>query len=275
MFDVLPTITDVSPQMGAPGTAVTITGTALTGATFVSFGGIVTSNLTVNSDNEITVQVPSNALGGLLSVGTPAGVALDGLFTVLGFNRLYFTPPFAVASTTNGQLTINLHIDRTNGQPTQTTTARYIVQKIWGRGYAVGLRSAEPGVEFTQTQGSVTFAPNSTDQTVNIIFPENSPYVSPSLFAVWLGYPSSDSELAEPRQAAVVRDYSDYSPNKYQTRLFRNPCTVPLNPKLTMDWSPLHLGNYEHNRWRRSRISLWNRFQRTYRFRPHSNPTQG
>jgi hypothetical protein len=238
VFNVLPTISDVSPRVGAPGTTVTITGTALTGASSVAFGGIVTSNIMVNSDNQITVQVPSNAVGGLLSVGTPSGVALDGLFSVVGFNNLYFSTPSVIASATNPQVTINLHIDRANGQPTKSTTARYVVQHAWEKGYWSGLRSAEPGVEFIETQGSVTFAPTDTDQKITINIPTNSPWLSPSVFSVWLATPSPDAELAEPEQTGIVREYSDNLANRFKVQLLPSVYKLSSNLKYNLDWSP-------------------------------------
>ena len=55
-----PTVTTVSPDYGPPGggTAVTITGTAFTGATVVDFGTTAASTFTVVSDTTITTKAP-------------------------------------------------------------------------------------------------------------------------------------------------------------------------------------------------------------------------
>jgi len=71
-----PTITNVSPNSGTPGTVVIITGTGFTGATSVLFGN-VTSSFTVNSSVQITATVP---------VGTPVGTVDIRVTTAGGSN---------------------------------------------------------------------------------------------------------------------------------------------------------------------------------------------
>src|SRR6266508_3652342 len=62
-----PTISSFSPTSGPAGTAVTITGTAFTGATAVRFGG-VRASFVVNSATQITATVPVGAVTGKISV---------------------------------------------------------------------------------------------------------------------------------------------------------------------------------------------------------------
>ncbi|WP_435059859.1 IPT/TIG domain-containing protein [Streptomyces sp. bgisy060] len=59
------TITSVSPAKGpqAGGTVVTITGTALDGASTVTFGGKPGTNLRVQSATQLTVTTPSGTAG--------------------------------------------------------------------------------------------------------------------------------------------------------------------------------------------------------------------
>jgi len=77
-----PAITAFSPSSGSPGTSVTITGTAFTGATSVSFNG-TTASFTVSSDTQITATVPSGAASGPISVTTGGGTATSSAsFTV-------------------------------------------------------------------------------------------------------------------------------------------------------------------------------------------------
>src|SRR6476661_4047147 len=73
LMPVLPTVTSFTPTRGPWGTSVVITGTNLTGATAVSFGGTVATAFTVNSATQITATVPVGAATGIVSVTTPAG----------------------------------------------------------------------------------------------------------------------------------------------------------------------------------------------------------
>jgi hypothetical protein len=70
-----PTITSISPTSGMVGTTVTITGSGLTGATSVKFGGGVSAAFTVVSDTSVTATVPSGARNGAITVTTPNGSA--------------------------------------------------------------------------------------------------------------------------------------------------------------------------------------------------------
>ena len=73
-----PTISSVSPATGtaAGGTSVAITGTGLTGATGVYFGGTAAASFTVNSATQITAVTPARAAGTAdVSVTTGGGVA--------------------------------------------------------------------------------------------------------------------------------------------------------------------------------------------------------
>ena len=66
-FAVAATITSFSPTSGAPGTHVTITGSAFTGATAAKFNGVAAA-FTVNSSTQITATVPATANTGPISV---------------------------------------------------------------------------------------------------------------------------------------------------------------------------------------------------------------
>ncbi len=71
----VPTITSFTPASGPVGTAVTITGTGLTGATDVSFGTVSASSFTVDSDTQITALVPAGFDKAIILVTTPGGTA--------------------------------------------------------------------------------------------------------------------------------------------------------------------------------------------------------
>jgi hypothetical protein len=72
-FSILPKITGFSPQSGAVGTSVTITGSALTGALFVRFNGTV-ATFTIDSYTQITATVPAGATTGRIIVRTAGGM---------------------------------------------------------------------------------------------------------------------------------------------------------------------------------------------------------
>lgn len=73
-----PTLTGVSPNSGstAGGTSVTLSGTNLTGASAVSFGGAAGSGIIINSATSVTVTTPPSAAGTVnVAITTPGGTA--------------------------------------------------------------------------------------------------------------------------------------------------------------------------------------------------------
>jgi uncharacterized repeat protein (TIGR03803 family) len=82
-FRVTPQILSFKPPSGPVGTQVMITGVSLTQTTKVSFGGVVASSFTVNSDKLITATVPTGAQTGHIAITTKGGGAVSsGVFTV-------------------------------------------------------------------------------------------------------------------------------------------------------------------------------------------------
>lgn len=74
----LPTVTGLSPTSGGTGggTSVTITGTNLTGAIAVYFGGVPATSFTINSGTQITATSPAQSAGTLdVTVVTFAGTS--------------------------------------------------------------------------------------------------------------------------------------------------------------------------------------------------------
>lgn len=70
-----PVITSIAPESGTTGTSVVITGTGFTGATGVTFDGIV-SAFTVNSNTQITATAPTHVAGEVdVRVTTAAGTS--------------------------------------------------------------------------------------------------------------------------------------------------------------------------------------------------------
>ncbi|MBX3279174.1 MAG: carboxypeptidase regulatory-like domain-containing protein [Acidobacteria bacterium] len=66
-----PTVNNISPSSGAPGSTVTITGTNFTGVTGVRFSNNVAANFTVTSNTQITGTVPSEAVTGPITIIKP------------------------------------------------------------------------------------------------------------------------------------------------------------------------------------------------------------
>jgi len=87
-----PTITSFAPGSGAVGTSVTLTGSAFSGATAVTFGGVPAS-FSVASATSIIATVPTTAASGVVTVTTPGGTAQTATaFTVTP------TPAFSLSA---------------------------------------------------------------------------------------------------------------------------------------------------------------------------------
>ena len=92
-----PVLTSVTPNQGsnAGGTVVTLTGTGLSGATSVTFGGVPATSFTVLSNTQITAVTPGGITGTVpVAVTTAAG-------TASGVN-FYFLPPPILTSAAPG-----------------------------------------------------------------------------------------------------------------------------------------------------------------------------
>jgi hypothetical protein len=76
-FRVLPRITSVSPASGPAGTSVTITGSGFTDVKTVKFNGVPAVAPSIDSDHQITAQVPATATSGRIAVTTAGGIAVS------------------------------------------------------------------------------------------------------------------------------------------------------------------------------------------------------
>jgi uncharacterized repeat protein (TIGR03803 family) len=82
-FRVTPQLKSFNPTSGPVGTPVTITGVSLTQTKKVTFGGVKQTSFTVNSDTQVTANVPTGAKTGKIAITTPGGAATSsGTFTV-------------------------------------------------------------------------------------------------------------------------------------------------------------------------------------------------
>lgn len=96
-----PIITSFTPNTGAAGTTITITGTNFTGATSVSFGGVAATSFAVVNPTTITAVVGTGATG-IVSVTTPGGTA-----TKSGFTFSTVTAVIDPSSVNSAELTVN------------------------------------------------------------------------------------------------------------------------------------------------------------------------
>jgi hypothetical protein len=73
----VPSLNSISPGQGtiSGGTTVTLTGSGLTGATAVAFGGTAATSFTVNSDTQITAVAPAGTGIVLVTVTGPGGTS--------------------------------------------------------------------------------------------------------------------------------------------------------------------------------------------------------
>ncbi|MFE3800415.1 beta strand repeat-containing protein, partial [Nocardia tengchongensis] len=80
-YIAVPALTAIVPSSGpvAGGTTVVLTGTALTGATAVDFGGTPATSFTVDSATQITAVTPAESAGTVLVTVTTAGGTVDGV----------------------------------------------------------------------------------------------------------------------------------------------------------------------------------------------------
>jgi hypothetical protein len=80
VFKVSPKITGFSPTSALPGESIMILGSNFTGATSVKFGTLSASptDITIDSDTQITVKVPLTAITGKISVTTANGTGISG-----------------------------------------------------------------------------------------------------------------------------------------------------------------------------------------------------
>ncbi len=110
-----PTLTSFSPTAGAIGTAVTLTGTNLTGATAVKFKG-TTATFTVVSATQITTSVPTGTATGLIQIVTPGGLANSASAFTVGATAPSTTTQPANATVTVG-VTATFNVAATGTAP--------------------------------------------------------------------------------------------------------------------------------------------------------------
>jgi uncharacterized repeat protein (TIGR03803 family) len=74
-FRVTPQLDVFSPKMGPVGTQVQITGVSLTQTRAVTFGGVRATEVSIDSDTQVTATVPADAKSGPITITTVGGTA--------------------------------------------------------------------------------------------------------------------------------------------------------------------------------------------------------
>jgi len=96
----VPVIASFTPDTGPAGTPVTIAGTHLTGATSLSFGGVLATSWSVTDDYHIAGNVPADAVTGSITVITPGGTCTSGA----AYTVTVFTPSISDFSPRQGSV---------------------------------------------------------------------------------------------------------------------------------------------------------------------------
>ena len=193
-----PTVTSVSPSSGTAGggTPVTITGTNLTGATSVTFGGTAGS-ITANSATSITVTSPPHAAGAFdVVVTTPGGSSATSA------NSKYTYTPLPTLSIDNvskaegntGTSTMTFTVTLSAASASAVTVA-----------YATSNGTATAGSDYTATGGTLTFAPGVTSQTINVDIVGDTVVEPNETFTVTLSSPSG-ATLGTPSGTGTIQN---------------------------------------------------------------------
>lgn len=103
LANAAPTITSFTPTGAGSGVSVVITGTVLSNASAVSFGGTAATSFVVNSATQITAIVASGASGSV-SVTSPGGTASLAGFTYIAAPTISYFSPYR----TNGATTVTI-----------------------------------------------------------------------------------------------------------------------------------------------------------------------
>ena len=166
-----PTVTLVSPSAGplGGGTSVTVTGTNLTGASAVNFGGSAGTGVVVNSATSVTATSPAEAAGTVdITVVTPIGLTA----TSAGDQYTYSTgPSVSSVSPTSGPSSGGTSVTVNGANFTGTTAVKFgsvagtnIVVNGGGTSLTVTSPAGSPGtVDITVTATGGTSATSAAD----------------------------------------------------------------------------------------------------------------
>jgi len=149
-YVALPAVSAISPTAGpvSGGTPVTITGSNLTGATAVSFGGTAALGFTVNGATQITATAPAGSAGAVadITVTTPAGTSTDSAADHYSYTA---GPAVTALSPARGPATGGTSVTITGANLTGTTAVNF------GANAATGF-TVVSGTQITATAPSGT-----------------------------------------------------------------------------------------------------------------------
>ena len=168
-----PVITSFTPVSSGTGKTVTISGTNLSNASIVSFGGTAATSFVVNSSSLITAVIGSGTSGSV-SVTTPGGTAsLAGFTYVAAPTITYFTP-----TKTNGGTTVTITGTNFNNATVVTFGGTAAVT------YTVVSNTVITAVLGTGTSGNITVVtPGGTATASGFVY--GIPYTSIDVLAGW------------------------------------------------------------------------------------------
>jgi Concanavalin A-like lectin/glucanases superfamily/IPT/TIG domain/Abnormal spindle-like microcephaly-assoc'd, ASPM-SPD-2-Hydin len=170
----LPTVTNVSPASGTNlgGTSVMITGTAFTGATAVTFGGVAATSVVVTNDTTLTCTTPAGTVG-------PASVLVTNPYGTNLANTLYeylLVPEITVTETGVGAVTDGGSFAFGFNNVGTTLTKTFTLENSGSANLTLGtvtLTGMDSG-QFSLTQpGTATLAP-SASTTFTVTFSPTS-----------------------------------------------------------------------------------------------------
>jgi hypothetical protein len=159
----VPSITSFTPPSGPPGTTVTVTGSAFTGATSVSFGATPAASFTVDSDTQITATVPVGAKTAPIRVTTAAGTG---------------------SSPTNFKVTVVVSSFSPNRGPVGTTVTVTGVGFTNASGVLFGSTAATTFTVDSDTQITTTVPAGAVTGLIKVTVPSNGAGKSATSFTV-------------------------------------------------------------------------------------------
>ncbi|MGD1118416.1 MAG: hypothetical protein ABR886_02900 [Dehalococcoidales bacterium] len=127
-----PTITGISPSSAAAGATVTITGTNFISGTLVYFNGVQSPSTSINSNTQVTAQVPDLGMGNTnnvpVVVSNSAGTVTSNTFNYLG-NGTTSTPTPTPTTTPSTQTTTPFTLSKppSSRVPGQSQPGNYLL----------------------------------------------------------------------------------------------------------------------------------------------------
>jgi hypothetical protein len=190
---ITPTISAFTPSSGAAGTLVTITGTNLSNALSVTFGGVASTIITSDVSTQIVAFVPTGAVTGTISVTTSQGTATSAsVFTVSSAQ----TAPTPTISPDGGTFTSSQTVTITD-----SNSSAHIYYTVNG---------TTPTVNSTPYAGNIIVTSSETINAVAVVSSEANSAVASAVFLIGQSAPtptiSPDGGTFSTAQAVAIND---------------------------------------------------------------------